>query len=336
MPHSYISGIVTVHLYLHCFHVAAFDVGVSLFQAHFGRTNPEAFRVDTEAIISRMATNLRDRNLTTSASDFWLSNASGQARNARTHKKQYIDTAMAQLSASKDMVSARNIFTMIILVVIALCLCLWISPKARDCLQISMDSDKQACVGKPPPDFVMTLLDRSDKKIAELASLGKPMVVRFYTSREVEKYSSYSRDVKQECEASVKALSEMAEDVKYYQKVLFLLVAIDHPGTTDLQKYHDRMRISDKSINAELKRGWDKTLENGYCVDNLPHTTIVDANGIVVKNFDVFGAYLVDVRQCVDDILQGKLKVVASQQAKERSPKQKGTQRTGRRTGSMI
>lgn len=204
-------------------------------------------------------------------------------------------------------------------------------PQARECFEVSMDSASAALVGKPPPDFVLVLLDRSDQKISDLANLSKPMVIRFYASREDEEYASDAHGDRLQ-DVGVKALDEMAQDIKYYQKVLFVLVAIDHPGTTDLQKYNDQMQISDKCIHGQLKRGWDNILKE-YSVEKLPHTTVVGANGIVVKNFNSLGTYFVDLRQCVDDLLQGKNEVQEKKtsQASEKAPAKRTAQRPGRR-----
>jgi len=224
-------------------------------------------------------------------------------------KKQQISEGYLHFSALYSGLLERMVMfdamLITLLILVFFCTCLWISPKARDCFEMSMDSGSAALIGKPPPDFVMTLLDRTDKRIADLLSMKKPMVLRFYASRGRNFYSTNVRDVEKECTSEVKALDELAQDIKYYTKVVFVLVAVDHPGTTDLEAYNSKLNISDKCVHGELKRGWDASLR-GYCVDNLPHTTIVGSNGIVAKNFDAFGAYLVDVRQCIDDLLQGK------------------------------
>lgn len=334
MPNSYVFASARIQLYFHSVHVAAyhwkFNDQVLYYPSQTIDRAHNLYHGDTTVAAQavKMATNPYNGNMTAAVPDLQ------STQDERRHNRQHI--SMVQFESFNASQAIGNGAAMILFSgAFVMCLfCSW--PKLKDCIQVPLDGASAAVVGKPPPDFVMTLLDRSDQRITELVSLGKPMVLRFYISRGVQPYSSYARDVKSDCDEGVKALAEMAEDIKYYQKVLFVLVAIDHPGTTDLQAYNDRMRISDKNmiINAELKRGWDKALGE-YCVEDLPHTTVIDANGLVVKNFGTFGAYLVDLRQCVNDVLHGRLqangpKQQSSQERLAKQPKQKGPRRQGR------
>lgn len=300
MPHALISGIATL---LFCF---------LWYEGH-------GFQWDTnpQSGLERSA-NIRSINTTETLLDLHLGQGTMTKQMQQLGTQHIAGVDHKLLFTMKDLffreiMVTGNVMLIILACMLALAVCFWISPQARECIDASMDSASAGLIGSPLPDFVMTLIDRTDTRATDLAALGKPMVFRFYESK--------SKDVQNGSSSSITAFDEMAQDVKYYNKVLFVLVAVDHPGTTDLEECKRKLNISDQCIHGELKRGWDSSLEE-YGVTNgrLPHTTIAGANGVVVKNFDAFGMYLVDVRQCVDDLLKGN----------EMQPKTKSARTTSR------
>mmetsp|Transcript_65362 Transcript_65362/g.142456 ORF Transcript_65362/g.142456 Transcript_65362/m.142456 type:complete len:86 (+) Transcript_65362:234-491(+) len=73
-------------------------------------------------------------------------------------------------------------------------------------------------------------------------------------------------------------MDKLANDPKYADKVIFLLVNLR--GIDDASKY-----VTMKSLSEACRHGANRPPE-AYGIKYIPHKTLIDSKGVVVKNFD--------------------------------------------------
>lgn len=200
------------------------------------------------------------------------------------------------------------------LIVWMLCLSCW--PTAGERFDAALGIGPAVLVGKRAPDFTMTLLDGSVKRLRDICQEGKPIVVKFYNQDDDPKLirsSRFSQDAK--------ALEQMARDVKYAGKVNFVLVNLQ--GRDAAVEYHNGLKLSGALqpnflgaaiLHGGLNGAWCD-LSQIYHTRYSPHTTIIDSQGIAVRNYNhakwwtegnVVGEDFATLSQTIDDLLKAQ------------------------------
>mmetsp|Transcript_59722 Transcript_59722/g.129376 ORF Transcript_59722/g.129376 Transcript_59722/m.129376 type:complete len:86 (-) Transcript_59722:221-478(-) len=73
-------------------------------------------------------------------------------------------------------------------------------------------------------------------------------------------------------------MDELAKDAKYADKVVFLLVNLG--SVADAAKY-----VTMKGLTDACRHGASRQVD-AYGIRYIPHKTLIDSKGTVVKNFD--------------------------------------------------
>jgi len=178
-------------------------------------------------------------------------------------------------------------------VLLSSCLLMWMFclsswPAAGEHLDVAFGIGPAVLVGKQAPDFTMTMLDGSTRRLRDITQDGKPVVVKFYNQdddcKSVLRTSKFSQDVK--------GLELMARDVKYAGHVNFVLVNLQGRGAA--VEYHNGLKLSgafqstfaDAAIlHGGLNGAWCD-LSQDYNTSYCPHTTVINSQGIVVRNYN--------------------------------------------------
>jgi len=199
------------------------------------------------------------------------------------------------------------------LIVWMFCLACW--PTAGEHVDAALGIGPAVLVGKQAPDFTMTMLDGSCRRLRDITQEGKPVVVKFYNQDDAHKValrsSRFSHDAK--------GLELMARDVKYAGHVNFVLVNLQGQGAA--VEYHNGLKLSGALqstfsgaaiLHGGLNGAWCD-LSQDYHTNYCPHTTIIDSQGIVVRNYNhvkwwtegnVVGEDFAALSQTVDDLLK--------------------------------
>jgi hypothetical protein len=194
-----------------------------------------------------------------------------------------------------------------------LCLSCW--PAAGERLDMTLKIGPALLVGKRATDFTMTLLDGSTKRLRDITQEGKPIVVKFYNhddnGKSLLRQSKFSQDVK--------GFELMARDVKYAGHVNFVLVNLQGRGAA--VEYHNSLKLSGAFqptfagaaiLHGGLNGAWCD-LSQDYHTSYCPHTTVIDSQGIVVRNYNhvrwwtegsVVGEDFAALSQTVDDLMK--------------------------------
>lgn len=194
-------------------------------------------------------------------------------------------------SASKAVMSSWLIAA-VALLLCGLCLCIY-SPRGFFAYYVegALDPKSTAVIGKQAPDFAMTLIDRASTTLSAFLKQGKPVLIKFI--------SIHSQD----CDVSCKAMDKLANHHLYRHTIICVLVAINHPTVTEMEKHKEKVKLSDKCVQGNLKKGWEAKLEE-YGVRDVPHTTLIDAKGNVVKNYEGFSSHYSNITKSIDLLLK--------------------------------
>lgn len=194
-----------------------------------------------------------------------------------------------------------------------LCLSYW--PTAGEHVDAALSMGPAVLVGKRAPDFTMTMLDGSTKRLRDITQEGKPVVVKFYNNdddgKSLLRQSKFSQDVK--------GLEQMARDVKYAGHANFVLVNLQGRGAA--VEYHNSLKLSGAFqstfagaaiLHGGLNGAWCD-LSQDYHTSYCPHTAVIDSQGIVVRNYNhmrwwtegsVVGEDFAALSQTVDDLMK--------------------------------
>mmetsp|Transcript_40266 Transcript_40266/g.110798 ORF Transcript_40266/g.110798 Transcript_40266/m.110798 type:complete len:162 (-) Transcript_40266:193-678(-) len=119
-------------------------------------------------------------------------------------------------------------------------------------------------VGEQAPDFEFELLDKSKRRLSDVVAEGLPVLILFYCN------------FCPQCGASAQKMEELAEAQTFKGRVNFILINLR--GIEDAIAYKGLKDLRDACPHGAAE------VEELFDVNAIPHTTLIDADGTILRN----------------------------------------------------